>query len=116
MRFLLLACLVAAVSAFSPGIKAIAARSPSSDVSMAASKGKVNPALFSTGLTPKQTAAAKARKEAEKKKNAQLDQAGLPQFNLFRIFTRPDAKDVRNDGSFKFAKPWENQKNGPPRP
>ena len=46
----------------------------------------------------------------EAQRQAAMTKKGFPGVNLFRFLpNRPDAKDVRTDGSYKFAKPWGTQ-------
>jgi hypothetical protein len=70
--------------------------------------GKVNPALFSSGIDKKTLDRIKKEKFAEQKRVADLKKKNLPLFSLPSLLpNRPKAGDVRSDGSFKFPKPWE---------
>lgn len=84
-RFIILFLALLNVAAFAPGLGVSHATTvPSSVVMMAKAKpgkGKVNPALFKTGLEGKKP----VKKAQEKLKD----------------------KDVRFDGSFVFPRPWE---------
>merc|ERR1719156_148192 len=102
---LLALSMIAACSAFAPPSTMAVGRSTvqsSCDVVMAAKKGKVNPALFSSGIDPKKIKALEAKKAAAKKEQEALDKKGMPKVNLARFLpNRPTKGEVRIDGSFK---------------
>merc|ERR1711990_966805 len=104
LRAVLIAALAASSSAFAPVSSVPAQMQRTRTLEMGAKKGGVNPALFSTGYTKAQEAAAAKNK---KDKNAPVDPT--KKAGILGLFNRPNPKDVRYDGSFKSPKPWEKQ-------
>ena len=109
-RSLLVVLACASASAFvAPGVQANV-QTRGSAVMMAKGSGKVNPALFATGIDPKRVAALKKAKDAATAQEKADDAKGLPKWNLFRALPKQDKASTRTtDGSFVFKKPWGKQ-------
>merc|ERR1719453_1329761 len=104
-RFFCLALCLALAGAFSPGFAPNSAivSSRGAVVEMAA-KGKVNPALFSTGIDPKKAAAAKAAKKAAEAAQAKKDKMGD---RTITPKSSGQAVTFGRQGQINFPKPWE---------
>merc|ERR1719313_1871115 len=107
-----LVALVGVADAFvAPGAFVVRSKVAAVDGPVMMAKGKVNPALFATGIDPKKAAAIKKAKADKKKEEEKLTKAGLPIWNLSRLL--PQRAPRTTDGSLTFPKPWGDQWGSP---